>query len=60
MERGFCLYTRGMKPYMRSLKIKNDKWKQSGSNVTYAKKDIRFAKYYGLELPKQWSLSFEI
>ena len=49
MERGFCLYTRGMKPYMKSLKTKNDKWKQSGFNVTYAKKDIRFAKNYDFE-----------
>jgi len=27
-----------MKPYMKSLKIKNDVWKQSGNNVTYSKK----------------------
>lgn len=49
LERGFCLYTRGMKPYMKSLKKKGDLWKQAGSNVTYFRKDIRFAKQYDFE-----------
>jgi hypothetical protein len=38
LERGFSLYARGMKPYMKSLKDKSAEWKQNGNSVSYMRK----------------------